>query len=42
MQLDDIVEKIVEEWLIEDIENDIDLNIEDKWLKRDEEKWKTL
>jgi len=38
MQLDDIVEKIVEEWLIEDIENDIDLNIEDKWLKKDEEK----
>jgi len=38
MQLDDLIDKIVEEWLIEDVENDIDLFIEDKWIKKDEEK----
>jgi len=38
MQLDDLIDKIVEEWLIEDVENDIDLLIEDKWIKKDEEK----
>ena len=42
MQLDDLIDKIVEEWLIEDVENDIDLFIEDKWIKKDEEKWRTL
>lgn len=38
MQLDDLIDKIVEQWLIEDVENDIDLLIEDKWIKKDEEK----
>lgn len=42
MQVDDLIDKIVEEWLIEDVENDLDLLIEDKWIEEGEEKWKTL
>lgn len=38
MQVDDLIDKIVEEWLIEDVENDLDLLIEDKWIKEGEEK----
>ena len=32
-----IIKTLIENWLIEDIEHDIDLNIEDKWLKDDKE-----
>lgn len=38
MQVDDLIDKIVEEWLIEDVENDLDLLIEDKWIEEGEEK----
>ena len=33
MQLDDIIKTLIEDWLIEDVKYDIDLNIEDKWVK---------
>tara|TARA_R100000315_G_C5210340_1_gene124807 strand:- start:770 stop:880 length:111 start_codon:yes stop_codon:yes gene_type:complete len=33
MQLDDIIKTLIEDWLIEDVKDDIDLNIEDKWVK---------
>ena len=32
MQIDDIIKNLIEDWLIEDVKNDIDLYMEEKWL----------
>tara|TARA_Y100001934_G_C11960327_1_gene589223 strand:- start:78 stop:203 length:126 start_codon:yes stop_codon:yes gene_type:complete len=32
MQIDDIIKNLIEDWLIEDVKDDIDLYMEEKWL----------
>ena len=32
MQIDDIKKNLIEDWLIEDVKDDIDLYMEEKWL----------
>ena len=32
MQIDKVIKNLIEDWLIEDIKDDIDLYMEEKWL----------
>ena len=32
MQIDSIIKNLIEDWLIEDVKDDIDLYMEEKWL----------
>tara|TARA_R110002167_G_scaffold267515_5_gene474159 strand:+ start:1487 stop:1588 length:102 start_codon:yes stop_codon:yes gene_type:complete len=33
MQVDNIIKILIEDWLIQDIEDDIDLNVVDEWVE---------
>jgi len=35
MQIIDITDQLMEDWLIEEVEHDIDLYIEDKWVEEE-------
>jgi len=37
MQIDKVIQFLMDTWLIQDVENDIDLYMEDKWLNSEEE-----
>ena len=36
MQVDKIIDMLMEEWLIESVKDDLDLNMYDKWVEEDE------
>ena len=36
MQVDKIIDMLMEEWLIESVKDDLDLNMYDKWIEEDE------
>ncbi len=36
MQVDKIIDMLMEDWLIESVKDDLDLNMYDKWVEEDE------